>query len=138
MNQTGELKQVADGYARNYLFPHKLATAATAEAVQASEVQRAKRVAEQVANKDAATEVAKKLKGVDVQIAAKANETGTLFAAVSAADVVAAVKKNIGLTLAPEAIALESIKKIGKYVVIATLPQVEPVSFNVMIISDNA
>ncbi|EKD76459.1 MAG: hypothetical protein ACD_43C00107G0013, partial [uncultured bacterium] len=47
MLKTGELKQVADGYARNYLFPRKLAVAATSAAQKQAEAIRAKAAAEQ-------------------------------------------------------------------------------------------
>ena len=67
----GELKEVSDGYARNYLFPRKLAQAATADNLNKYKLQEKAKAAQIAKEKAQAEEYAKKLEGVQVIIKAK-------------------------------------------------------------------
>ena len=89
----GELKEVSDGYARNYLLPRKLAAEATADNINALK-QREKARARQIElEKAQAAENAKKLEGVQVIVRAKAGEKGKLFGAVTSAEISKALRE---------------------------------------------
>lgn len=93
IGKKGELKEVADGYARNYLLPRKLAVEATASNLKAHAAQqksKEKRAAEELAE---AKQLAKKLAEEKVVIAAKAGEGGRLFGAVTNKQIAEGLKK---------------------------------------------
>jgi large subunit ribosomal protein L9 len=126
MLKTGEVKQVAAGYARNYLFPNKLAAAATATAQAQAEQTRMQVVAEQKAQAEALAVLAKKLQGQMVMVGAKANNSGRLFAALHAEDIVSALAAQ-GLTVTAEQLKVSPIKQTGEHSVKVQLPGATPV-----------
>ncbi len=132
MKQTGEVKQVADGYARNYLFPRQLAIAATKEAIQASETQRAAHQAQQAHLKSEQAEQAAKLKDATIILSVKANAEGTLFAAVTATEIVQALQAKLFLVNS-DVLQFDPIKKLGKHSVKVKWSEVEPVTFNLQV-----
>ncbi|MFA5995268.1 MAG: 50S ribosomal protein L9 [Patescibacteria group bacterium] len=134
MVQTGEVKQVADGYARNYLFPRKLATAATKTAVKAYEVKRAAHEAEQNKLKQTHKTLVDKLSNQTINLKAntKANAEGTLFAAVSKADIAAELDKQ-GYHIVAEALTVDTVKKLGEYSVTVTLPKLPVIKFKLSV-----
>jgi len=108
--------EVSDGYARNYLFPNKLAIPATLPAIaqmeKRAEANRGKREAE----KQQAQELAEKLSSQEVVIAADAGEEGKLFGSVTAADVAAAIFGSQKIEIDRKKINLnEHIKALGEY-----------------------
>lgn len=117
----GDIKEVALGFARNYLFPRGLAQEATAEALRQLEEQKAKAAKE--AEKDlAATEkLAAALEGQVIEISAKANDQGGLYGAVSPSKIAAALKEK-GFVVGKEAIAAEHIKEVGEHELVVRLP----------------
>ena len=78
----GEMKEVSDGYARNYLLPRGLAAEATADNINALKLKEKARAAQIEKEKSQAMENAKKLEGVQVVVRAKAGSNGKLFGAV--------------------------------------------------------
>ena len=80
----GQLVNVSDGYARNFLLPKKLAVIATAENVNTMKQQEKARKAQEAAEKAEAEALSEKLKGLTVKVSAKAGEGGRLFGAVTA------------------------------------------------------
>ena len=112
----GQLVEVSDGYARNFLLPKKLAVPATAENVNAMKQQEKARKAQQAAEKAEAEAVAKRLEGIVVKLSAKAGEGGRLFGAVTAKEVSEALAGQHQLTIAKTKIVLdEPIKSCGTY-----------------------
>jgi len=112
----GQLVEVSDGYARNFLLPRKLAVAATAENVNTMKQQEKARKAQQAAEKAQAEETAKQLEGLMVKIPAKAGEGGRLFGAVTAKEVSEALTAQHGVTVAKTKLVLdEPIKSCGSY-----------------------
>src|SRR5947207_6836916 len=87
LGRRGEVVKVADGYARNYLLPRKLALLATEGNKQQIERERTKFDARELEEKKVADAVAAQLTGVDVQIARKVGETDVLYGSVTSADV---------------------------------------------------
>lgn len=112
----GQLVNVSDGYARNFLLPKKLAVPATAENVNTMKQQEKARLAQQAAEKAEAQALAKKLEGLSVTISAKAGEGGRLFGAVTAKEISEALASQHGLNIAKTKIVMdEPIKACGGY-----------------------
>ena len=83
----GELKEVSDGYARNYLLPRKLASEATADNINTARLKEKARQAQIAAERAEAQETAKKLESVNLIINAKAGQNGKLFGAVTSQEI---------------------------------------------------
>ena len=112
----GQLVEVSDGYARNFLLPRKLAVSATAENVNTMKQQEKARKAQEAAEKAEAEAVSKKLEGLMVKISAKAGEGGRLFGAVTAKEISEALAAQHGLNIAKTKLVLEDpIKSCGSY-----------------------
>ena len=82
--QIGDIKNVSDGYARNFLIPKNLAKPATAEAEKQAEILKKKRESENLTNKESAVELAKTLEGFVLEVTEDANEEGHLYGSVNA------------------------------------------------------
>jgi large subunit ribosomal protein L9 len=116
VGQVGDVKDVADGYARNFLMPRGLAKPATDAVLRDIEAIRAKKAAVLERHRSEAEALAARLSGVTVTIAGKANEQGTLFAAIEAADVAAAITKQAGVAVSAEQVKLpEHLKTVGDH-----------------------
>ena len=112
----GEMKEVSDGYARNYLMPRGLASPATADAVNALKLKEKAKAAQMAKEKAAAEENAKRLSGVVVQISARAGQGGRLFGAVTSKEISEALQAQFGLNIAKSKIVQdEPIKSFGTY-----------------------
>ena len=118
----GQLVDVSDGYARNFLLPKKLAVIATAENLNTMKQQEKARKAQEAAEKAEAEATAKKLKDMTVKIATKAGEGGRLFGAVTAKEVSEALSVQYGVNIAKTKLVLdEPIKACGGYQIKAKL-----------------
>ena len=112
----GQMVEVSDGYARNFLLPKKLAIPATAENVNTMKQQEKARKAQEAAEKAEAQAIAKQLEGLPVKVSAKAGEGGRLFGAVTAKEISEALNAQHGLNIAKTKIVLdEPIKSCGGY-----------------------
>ena len=130
----GQLVDVSDGYARNFLLPKKLAVIATAENLNTMKLQEKARKAQEAAEKAEAETTAKKLKDLTVKIAAKAGEGGRLFGAVTAKEVSEALSAQYGVNIAKTKLVLdEPIKACGGYQVKAKLGYEVTGTVNVMV-----
>ena len=130
----GQLVEVSDGYARNFLLPKKLAVPATAENVNTMKQQEKARKAQEAAEKAEAEALSKKLEGLMVKIPAKAGEGGRLFGAVTAKEISEALAAQHGLTIAKAKLVLdEPIKACGGYQVKAKLGYEVTGTVNVMV-----
>lgn len=118
----GELKEVSDGYARNFLIPRGIATAATADNLNTLKLQEKAKKARMEAEKAAAQENAKKLAAVQVMIKAKAGNGGKLFGAVTSQEISEALKEQHGIEIEKNKIVqADPIKAYGTYTVKAKL-----------------
>ena len=118
----GQMVEVSEGYARNFLLPRKLAIAATTDAINTMNLKEKARRAEEARLKAEAEATAKKLEGLTVKIAAKAGEGGRLFGAVTAKEVSEALADQHGITIAKAKLVLdEPIKACGGYQIRAKL-----------------
>ena len=117
-----DLKEVSDGYARNYLLPRKLATEATADNINALKLKEKAKTAQIAREKAQAEENAKKLSGVQVIIRAKAGSGGKLFGAVTSQEISKALKEQFDIDIEKNKIVqAEPIKTFGAFTVKAKL-----------------
>ncbi len=114
----GEMKEVSDGYARNYLMPRNLATQATADNLNALKIKEKAAAAKAAREKAQAEENAKKLEGVQVMIRAKAGSSGKLFGAVTSQEIADALREQYGIDIEKNKIVQgDPIKQYGAYTV---------------------
>ena len=112
----GQMVEVAEGYARNFLLPRKLAIPATADAMNTMKLQEKARKAEEARQKAEAEAVAEKLKGAVVKLTAKAGANGKLFGAVTAKEIAEGLMTQYGIEINKQKIVVEeSIKSFGSY-----------------------
>ena len=112
----GKLVNVSDGYARNFLFPKKLAVPANADNMNKMVMQDKAKKAQMAAEKAEAEAIAEKLKEVMVKIPAKAGTGGRLFGAVTSKEISEALQAQFGLNVAKSKIVQEDpIKSFGTY-----------------------
>lgn len=127
LGHKGEVVEVADGYARNYLVPQSKAIKATRGALkEAQAMRRAREEAQRVA-KAAASQVAEALADSRVIVAARSAEEGKLFGSIGARNVAEAIASYTGVKIEPQFIMLTGpIKEIGQHeVTLRPHPEVE-------------
>ncbi|MEK7849601.1 MAG: 50S ribosomal protein L9 [Candidatus Omnitrophota bacterium] len=113
--KAGEAKQVKDGFARNFLFPKKLALAASDETLKQIELDQNKKKAKKELEIKKAQEAALRLAGLSVTITAEVNEEEKLYGSLNASDIAAAIVAE-GVEVNKKAIVLETpIKELGIY-----------------------
>ena len=118
----GQLVEVAEGYARNFLLPRKLAVPATADAMNTMKLQEKAKKAEEARQKAEAEAVAERLKSAVVKLTAKAGANGKLFGAVTAKEISECLSQQHGVNIAKAKLVLdEPIKSCGGYQVKAKL-----------------
>ena len=112
----GELKEVSEGYARNYLLPRKLATEATKDNINAfTQKEKAKR-AQELRDRQLAEENAARLKDIVVTIRARAGSNGKLFGSVTSQEIAEALAEQHGINIEKNRIVQgEPIKSFGSY-----------------------
>lgn len=116
LGKEGQVVNVKDGYARNYLFPNSMAILADKKQVEALGRRNAKMAASLAETKATAEKTAAELNGKTVTIPAKVGgDSVRLFGAVTAQDIADAVKAQLGLTLEKKQVLLANpIKKLGR------------------------
>ena len=112
----GDIVEVSDGYARNYLFPNNLAKAATATALNSIKISKEAEARRKKIEHDDAVELCKKLAGLTVTVKIKTGANGKLFGALNSAAVADALKAEYGIELDKKKIVIaEPIKALGRY-----------------------
>ena len=115
LGRAGEVKEVAIGYARNFLLPRKLAEPATASALKYWEKGKEKRAAGVSAEVKVAKELAEKLSGVNLTFSMPASEEGKLFGSVGKTDVLKSLKA-AGYDVPKNSVRLETaLKTTGEH-----------------------
>ena len=114
----GQMIEVSDGYARNYMLPRKLAVEATADAVNTMRMND-KAAAEKAAKERAAAmEVSKQLRAMTLIVKAKGGGAGRLFGSVTNQEIAEALKASAGIVLDKRKIVIaDPIKSVGTYTV---------------------
>ena len=133
----GEIVAVADGYARNYLFPRQLAVVAKGGAMKQHEARIAREIARTAQLLATARQNGEKLKDQHFQILAKASPKSTrLFGSVTEADVAENILKTLGLEIDKRKISLiDPIKVTGQYGLNAKLHPEVTVSFTIEVVT---
>lgn len=111
----GQVKEVADGYARNFLLKQNLAKIANKETLAELKAQeeRMKRQMEKELKEN--QELAGKVDGMEIEIKSKASSSGTLYSAINVEKIVQEVKKQLGINLKKEQVVIKSpLKEVGE------------------------
>jgi len=112
----GENKEVADGYARNYLIPKRLAVPANVQAVSIAEAQRRAKARRQAETETELKYLAKELDGKEFTIKGRAGAKEHLYGAITNADIAAELEKSAGLVVDRRKIELTApIRSLGSY-----------------------
>lgn len=114
LGERGDVCNVADGYARNFLFPQKLAESATPQAIERSEQERAATKKRAEWELHDIQQLATRLDGYELETEASVSEAGTLYASVGAQKVAQLLKER-GFSIKKTQVAMEPIKTPGEY-----------------------
>ena len=118
----GQMVEVSEGYARNFLLPRKMAIPATADAINTMNLKEKARKAEEARQKAEAEATAEKLKECMVKLTAKAGNGGRLFGAVTTKEISEGLKAQFSIDVPKQKLVLdEPIKAFGSYQVKAKL-----------------
>lgn len=125
-----------DGYAKNFLFPRKLAVEAEGNNLKKLDNQKKAEAAQAQAVLEEAQALGKKIEEITVKIPVKLGENGKLFGAVTNKEIAAALKEQAGLEIDKKKISAESIKALGEKTVVVKLHP--KVSANLKVIVEQA
>ena len=118
----GQMVEVSEGYARNFLLPRKMAVPATADAINTMNLKEKAKKAEEARQKALAEETAEKLKQCQVKLTARAGGNGKLFGAVTTKEISEGLMKQYEIDIPKQKLVLEEpIKAFGSYQVRARL-----------------
>ena len=133
LGKKGEMVSTSDGYARNFLFPRKLAVEANAQAMTELKNREDSKNHKIALEKAAANEAAAALGGKTVRITAKAGQNGKLFGSVTAKEIAAVMKTQFGIDIDKRKITVDDIKAFGTYPATVKLYQGVTAEFSVTV-----
>jgi large subunit ribosomal protein L9 len=134
----GDIVKVADGYARNFLFPRGMASVVTEGKKRQIEKKRLERLAQLAKEKDAAQEIAKKIEGLECTISAKVGENGKMFGSVGVPAILEKLKEK-GLELDKGKIDLASpIHELGVFDIAVKLHAEVTATLKVWVVEEEA
>ena len=113
LGKKGDLVNTSDGYARNFLFPKGLAIEANAQAMNEFNNKETAKKFHKAEEIKAANELKDRIEGKTFKVAAKAGANGKLFGSVTAKDVSAAIKEEMGDNIDKRKISMQDIKAFG-------------------------
>jgi large subunit ribosomal protein L9 len=114
LGQKGDVVDVADGYARNFLVPRGLAIKAESGVVRQAEAMRRNRSAREQRDREAAQTLAERLTGATLSVPARSGEGGKLFGSITAADIATALQEQLGIEIDRRRLGLdEPLKELG-------------------------
>lgn len=118
VGRKGEVKNVSDGYARNFLLPNKLGQIATPSAIASAEKLKKQAEQDKGVQKDILEKNIKGLNGLKVQLKAKANEKGHLFSIIHPDEISKILKEEHHLDIPSKMIEIEKpIKELGEHTI---------------------
>jgi len=115
LGHAGDVKKVADGYARNFLIPQRLATLATANAIKQAETLRQNAAIARAKLNAELSGVAEKLSALVITFSVKAGETGKLYGSVTSQQIAEEIKKNSGLDVDRRNVGHQPLRELGEY-----------------------
>ena len=114
--RAGEVKEVADGYGRNFLIPQRLALLASSQAVNLIEAQRKTKARSQAQTEAESVELAHQLDGKEVTLKARVGAKERLYGSITSADIAAELQNTTGLVIDKRKIELaDPIRQLGSY-----------------------
>ena len=139
IGQVGEVVEVSDGFARNFLIPQGKAISFTAGNFKQIEYLKKQEVEQREGELKEVKELAAKINNISLEIKVKAGEEGKLFGSVTSKDIVQALLKEHGIELDKKKLNLkESLKKLGVHIVPINLYKDVTPQIKVNLISDSA
>lgn len=112
----GEVKNVADGYGRNFLLPRKLATLATPGALKLTEAQRKSSVLRKQRSDGETKETGAQLEGLSINLKAKVGASERLYGSITSADIAGEVRRATGIEIEKKKVELaKPIQQLGSY-----------------------
>jgi large subunit ribosomal protein L9 len=132
----GDVVSVARGYARNYLFPRKLAEQATAARVAELEKRDSQRARHEAKTADEAQSIAAKLAATELRFEMKAGPTGSLFGSVTPTDIADELWTTSKIRVDRRRIGIDNLKRIGRYEVPIDLFQDVRVEVKVVVVPE--
>lgn len=137
LGKAGDVVMVAEGYARNYLIPRKLAEPASEKRLAELGRIRRQREKKAVVMANRAEQTASRLRGLSVSIPVKVGGGGRLFGAVTAKDIAAVLDNSFGLKLDKKQIVLETpLKETGSYNITARIAPGVTAEFKVQVVPE--
>lgn len=115
VGKKGDIVNASDGYARNFLFPRKLAQEANESNLHILNNQKEAERKKKTAEIEAAQKLAEELKGREIRIMVKSGEHGRLFGSITNKDISDAMKKQFKIDIDKKKIVVEPIKQLGTY-----------------------
>ena len=132
----GDVVEVNEGYARNYLLPHGLAKAASENNIKAIAQEKARRSEQRIHERKRQEAVAQAVDGAEAVLAAKANEQGHLFGSITERQIAENLRAQ-GFEVADEVVKLsEHIKEIGEHTVTLRYAEDLKVSVKVVVVAE--
>lgn len=133
LGKKGELVNASDGYARNFLFPRNLAAEANSQAMtELRNRENSKKHRIDVETQEAKAS-ADKINGKTIKVTAKAGQGGRLFGSVTAKEIAAVMKTQLGIDIDKRKITVDDIKAFGTYPATVKLYQGVTAEFSVMV-----
>ncbi len=133
LGKKGELVNASDGYARNFLFPRKLAAEANSQAMTELKNREDSKKHKIEVETQQAKASADKIKGKTVKVTAKAGQGGRLFGSVTAKEIAAVMKTQFGIDIDKRKITVDDIKAFGTYPATVKLYQGVTAEFSVTV-----
>lgn len=133
LGKKGELVNASDGYARNFLFPRKLAAQANSQAMTELKNREDSKKHKIDVETQQAKASADKINGKTVKVTAKAGQGGRLFGSVTAKEIAAVMKTQFGIDIDKRKITVDDIKAFGTYPATVKLYQGVTAEFSVTV-----
>jgi large subunit ribosomal protein L9 len=115
VGKKGDVVNAADGYARNFLFPRKLAQEATDASMHILQNQKEAERRKKLAEIEAAQKLANELKGKEITLTVKSGENGRLFGSITGKDIADELNKQTGLDIDKKKVVADNIRQLGTY-----------------------
>ncbi len=134
----GDVVEVNNGYARNYLLPQGLAKVASDESIRSLAEEKAKRAEKRIEERKRFEDAAKTVEGAEAVVAAKANEQGHLYGSVTAEQIAANLREQ-GFLVANEVVHLhEHIKQVGTHTITLKFADNVTANINLVVVPEQA
>jgi large subunit ribosomal protein L9 len=115
VGKKGDVINAADGYARNFLMPRKLAEQATDASMHILQNQKETERRKKLAEVEAAQKLANELKGKEITLSVKSGENGRLFGSITGKDIAEELNRQTGLDIDKKKIVVDNIRQLGGY-----------------------